>query len=57
MALKVYEWRGYNWQFEEKDAPADAVLVEEKSTKPAADKAAKPATNKSRARAAAKKAE
>ena len=49
MALKVYEWRGFKWQFDEADAPADAVPVEQKAGKPAADKAAKAPANKSRA--------
>lgn len=40
MALKEYSWRGNTWQFEESEAPADAVPVR-------AEKAAKPA-NKSR---------
>jgi len=57
MALKVYEWRGYRWQFAEGEQPADAVLVDEKAAKPAADKAAKPASNKARKAAPAKKAE
>ena len=57
MALKVYEWRGFKWQFAEGEQPADAVPVEEKAEKPAANKAAKQPANKSRARAAAKKAE
>ena len=57
MALKVYEWRGYRWQFAEGEQPKDAVPVEEKAAKPAADKAAKQPANKSRTRAAAKKAE
>lgn len=28
MALIEYEWRGQTWQFDEADAPADAVPVE-----------------------------
>ena len=43
-------------QFDEADAPADAVPVEEKAAKPAADKARKPAANKVRT-PRAKKAE
>ena len=57
MALKNYAWRGFTWQFEESEAPADAVPVEQKAAKPAANKAEKPAANKSRSRAASKKAE
>lgn len=34
--LKEYIWRGTTWQFEETEAPKDAVLVK----KPAAKKAA-----------------
>ena len=49
MALKEYNWNGRTWQFEEADAPADAVPVEQKAGKPAADKAAKAPANKSRA--------
>lgn len=49
MALKNYRWRGFTWQFEESEAPADAVPVEQKAAKPAADKAAKAPTNKARA--------
>ena len=56
MALREYKWRGYTWQFDEEDAPPDAVPVE-KAAKPAANKAAKQPANKSRSRAAAKKAE
>lgn len=56
MALMNYEWRGFTWQFEESEAPADAVSVEQKAAKPAADKAAKPAANKART-TRAKKAE
>lgn len=44
MALKEYVWRGHTFQFEESEAPADAVLL--KAEKPA-NKAAKPA-NKAR---------
>lgn len=55
MALKIYKWRGYNWQFEEARAPVDAVPVE-KAAKPAANKAAKQPANKAR-KAAPKKAE
>lgn len=36
--LKEYTWRGGTWQFEESEAPKDAVPVEPK--KPAAKKAA-----------------
>ena len=54
MALKNYNWRGFTWQFEESEAPADAVPVE-KSARPAADKAAKRPANK--ARSPRKKAE
>lgn|GEM_PF-2069718 len=53
--MKVYSWRGFNWQFEEGKQPEDAVPVE-KAAKPAADKAAKPAANKAR-KPATKKAE
>ncbi len=55
MALKNYEWRGYTWQFEESEAPPDAVPVE-KAAKPAADKAAKAPANKARKPAAKKEA-
>jgi len=43
--LKEYVWRGYTWQFEESEAPHDAVLLE-KANRPA-NKAMKPA-NKAR---------
>ena len=45
MALKEYAWRGHTFQFEESEAPVDAVLVC-KAQQPA-NKAAKPA-NKAR---------
>jgi len=57
MALKKYKWRGYTWQFAEGEQPADAVPVDEKAEKPAANKAARPAANKARKAAPAKKAE
>jgi len=56
MALKKYKWRGYTWQFAEGEQPADAVPVDEKAEKPAANKAARPAANKAR-KVAPKKAE
>ena len=60
MALKEYAWRGYTWQFEETEAPSDAVLLDvaartsnAASSKKAATpkpsiKAATPASNKRR---------
>lgn len=47
MALKEFHWRGHTWQFEESEAPADAIPVQAKA-KPAANKARKP-VNKARA--------
>lgn len=41
MALKEYRWRGNTWQFDESDAPADAVPVEAPKAK-----AARPSGNK-----------
>lgn len=51
MALKEYRWRGNTWQFDEADAPADAVPVEApkpKAAKPAGNKRAASAANKAR---------
>jgi len=66
MALKEYLWRGNTWQFEESDAPSDAVPVEAEakraraaSSKKAAtpkDKAKPPAKNKKRRTPTSKKA-
>jgi len=60
--LREYSWRGNTWQFEESEAPADAVPIDRRKATPAskpsrkvstpkktrkpADKAAKPADNK-----------
>ena len=47
MALKIYEWQGRTWQFEESEAPADAkpVTPKAKQAKAPANKARKaPAT-------------
>lgn len=49
--LKEYEWRGSTWQFEESQAPKDAVPVKAADT---ASKAKEPQKNKER-RAVAKK--
>lgn len=47
MALKEYEWRGGTWQFEEREAPADAKPVERTpAPKPARAKAAARPANK-----------
>lgn len=57
MALKEYEWNGSTYQFDPKEAPADAVEV--KSSKPAnkavtaenkggADDGGKPASSRQR---------
>ena len=43
MALREYKWRGSTWQFEDGDAPSDAVLVTEAKRRKASNKAAKPA--------------
>ena len=43
MALKEYKWRGSTWQFEEDDAPSDAVPVTAAKRRKAPNKAAKPA--------------
>lgn len=39
MALNEYKWRGYTWQFEESEAPADAKPVQAKQAKAPANKA------------------
>ena len=62
MALLEYQWRGNTWQFDEAEAPADAVpltrrpkapaskpsrkVATPKKTRTPADTAAKPADNK-----------
>lgn len=49
MALKEYYWRGNTWQFDEADAPADAVLkTPEKAAKAPADKRKSTPANKAR---------
>lgn len=57
MALKQYAWRNLTWQFEESEAPEDAVLIEEKAAPKAANKAAKAPANKGVRSPRAKKAE
>lgn len=49
MALMEYEWHGRTYRFEESEAPADAVLVVHKASRPEvpAPKAQAPA-NKAR---------
>ena len=42
MALSEYMWRGRTWQFEESEAPADAVPVQRKAA-PTSNKARRPA--------------
>lgn len=39
MALKIYEWQGRTWQFEESEAPAGAKPVQAKQAKAPANKA------------------
>lgn len=57
MALREYLWRGNTWQFEETEAPADALLLDVaartskaassiKAATPKSNKAATPASNK-----------
>ena len=49
MALKEYYWRGHTWQFDEADAPSDAVLkAPEKAAKPTSNKKASMPANKAR---------
>ena len=47
MALKEYSWRGNTWQFEESEAPADAVPLKAKESAKTANKSRRPA-NKAR---------
>ena len=42
MALKEYRWRGNTWQFDEAEAPAEAVPVEAKAARELLDKARQP---------------
>ena len=59
MALKEYWWRGNTWQFEESEAPFDAVPVvaeAKKARTAASNKAKAPAKNKKRRTPTAKKA-
>lgn len=42
MALKEYKWRGSTWQFDDADAPGDAVPVTAAKRRKAPNKAAKP---------------
>ena len=50
--LREYLWRGSTWQFEEADAPADAVPVGDgagaRAGEPKAEKAAATKANKAR---------
>lgn len=56
MALREYVWRGNTWQFEEAEAPADAVPVEVDKKAARTAKSRKAATpNKAKVPAANKK--
>ena len=54
MALKIYNWRGFKWQYEESEAPEGAVEVKAEDAPPA-NKARRAPANKARGAQAKRK--
>lgn len=48
MALKIYKYRGFTYQFDENDVPDGAVLIETKSAPKPANKARRAPQNKAK---------
>ena len=48
MALKIYKYRGFTYQFDENDVPDGAVLIETKSAPKPANKVRQAPANKAK---------